>query len=67
MSPSKSSYIIVLLLYVLLGGVKALKNKAMFLNAGKFFYNFRMQTSLLTLKYIMMDLGFDEKDVQILT
>lgn len=60
---TKGLYQRILVIVAFTINVQCLKNKAMLMNAGKFFYNFRMQTSLMTMRYILQDLGFDEKDV----
>lgn len=38
-------------------------NKAMVWNAGKFFYNYRMEVSSFYIRHMLMDLGFDSKDI----
>lgn len=41
------------------------KNAGMLLNAGKYFYNYRMETNLFLIKNIMSDMGFDPSDMLI--
>ena len=48
---------------VLTTEIVALKNKAILSNAGKFFYNFRMETNVHLMKNILTDGGFDDRDV----
>ena len=39
------------------------KNKAMIWNAGKYFYNYRMEVSVFYIRNILKDFGFDNKDL----
>ena len=54
------------LLFIALGLLQisyGLKNKAYMVNAAKFHFNKRMETGLFLMKYMLFDMGFDERDV----
>jgi glycosylphosphatidylinositol transamidase (GPIT) subunit GPI8 len=40
------------------------KNKALVMNAGKFYYNFRMENNFFMINQMLKQGGFDSKDVQ---
>lgn len=62
-SPNK--LITILLGLILISSTYSIKNKAIILNAGKFFYNYRMENNILIVKNMLKSKGFDERDVSI--
>lgn len=62
-TPSLST-VLIILLGTLLGGALAYhKNAGMLLNAGKYFYNYRMEANLFLMRNLMIELGFDAGDL----
>ena len=64
MNPQKKYLLAILILTIkLLQLCQPLKNKAIVFNAGKFFYNYRMEVNIFTILNILREKDFSFRDV----
>lgn len=61
---NRQNWKIIILLLSLITVSNQIKNKAIIMNAGKFFYNYRMENNIHSIRNILLKLGFDERDVK---
>ena len=53
----------IVIVFALLFSIRCQENKAMLLNAGKYFYNMRMEVSLMEIKNILINNNLTESDI----